>query len=88
MWVAVTCRGLDDVGEAGVMRVFVVCACLGTERAGASGWGCRDVVALLRGLCPKPPTLLPDWGPRDGPEGSRHLSDWRLLRDPLTILSR
>lgn len=42
MWVAVTCRGLDDVGEAGVMCVFVVCACLGTERAGCAwvGGGC------------------------------------------------
>ena len=27
----VPCRGMDGVGEAGAMSVFVVCACLGIE---------------------------------------------------------
>lgn len=37
--VAVPCRGMDGVGEAGVMRVFVVCACLRIERTGCAWVG-------------------------------------------------
>ena len=46
----------------------------------ASRWGC---VLSLRHFCQMG---VPSWG--DGPEGRRHLSAWRLLSAPLTILSQ
>ena len=55
---------------------------LSTAEMTLAGWtpvGRRGVQVGLQGcggLAAEPPTLLPDRGPRYGPEGRRHLSAW------------